>query len=379
MKFINLHCCMMLTLLLASAMAKAQTCPDFPIDCADDETNQQLAEKKWQGAEDYKVKEEYVMQDNLRQFFKGMMEQMSKATKWRMFQYDEFQESGIAKAENIPLAYPYRRPCTWEISFIFVVNEDSLHAWQHWYNNDLQAKSNSLVDAYKQNVPGENVSKMINDSIDYYSNRKAKYMEANFPDYQKALVANDQKGIKKYESGLKKYDDDIDALTKRIGAKASPNHASLEHQGDDLQTYRHNNFMLFRNSCMLRVSFKVNDHTSPSYDEAHAKDLVVPGATISKMMHNTKTEDNEVFGSYTRAPDFAIAFFGKWVTKLNEYNSYNAVYRSDPKNTDAVTIKKIPCDKVQTVQVHVEGSPKYITQFLKLLDTQKINSLIVKQ
>jgi hypothetical protein len=124
----------------------------------------------------------------------------------------------------------------------------------------------------------------------------------------------------------------------------------------------------------------VNEHTSPSYDDTHfGKDLVLPGAVISKLMHNAETVDNEVFGSYKRATDFAIAFFGKWITKPDRYNAYDAVYFSDPKNTDGVTVKKIPCDKVQTIEMHVEGSTMNISQFLKLSDTQKINSLVIKQ
>jgi hypothetical protein len=58
--------------------------------------------------------------------------------------------------------------------------------------------------------------------------------------------------------------------------------------------------------------------------------------------------------------------------------SYQAIYSLDKKNTDKVSPKKITCDKIQTISVQVDGSPFYTEEFLKLLNTEKLNSLIVK-
>ena len=54
------------------------------------------------------------------------------------------------------------------------------------------------------------------------------------------------------------------------------------------------------------------------------------------------------------------------------------MYFADKKNTDAITVKTIPCDKVRTIVLHAEGSRKYIDQFLQALDTRKLDSLILK-
>ncbi|MGH2647756.1 MAG: hypothetical protein ACRDE8_09325, partial [Ginsengibacter sp.] len=56
---------------------------------------------------------------------------------------------------------------------------------------------------------------------------------------------------------------------------------------------------------------------------------------------------------------------------------YHSRFFDDKKNTDKVTLKKIPCDKVQTISIHIEGSTGSVNQFMKVFDTQKINSLIV--
>jgi hypothetical protein len=73
-----------------------------------------------------------------------------------------------------------------------------------------------------------------------------------------------------------------------------------------------------------------------------------------------------------------MLLFGKWILKQDQYHSYHSAYFADKKNTDAGTVKKIPCDKVQTIVLHVEGSPKYINEFIQSFDTEKLNRLVVK-
>ena len=109
--------------------------------------------------------------------------------------------------------------------------------------------------------------------------------------------------------------------------------------------------------------------------------LSVPGSVLAISIHNNQPDENEIFelDQFTRSPDFAFILFGKWQTKPDSYNSYHAVYTLDKKNTDHETVKRIPCDKVQTIVLHVEGSTNYTSQFLQSLNIHKLNSLVEKE
>ena len=139
--------------------------------------------------------------------------------------------------------------------------------------------------------------------------------------------------------------------------------------------------MAFRNGSLIRVSFNVNDYIAIANDDNKkiVNQLSLPSVTLGLMLHNTSPDEHEEFGQYLRSTDLAMLLFGKWSLKLDQYHSYHAAYFADRSNTDAATVKKIPCDKIQTMILHVEGSPKYINQFIQSLDVEKMNRLVVKQ
>ncbi|MFI5185568.1 MAG: hypothetical protein ACHQF0_02520 [Chitinophagales bacterium] len=373
--------------LFCSAGIYSQQCDYFPADCPDNETFQQQAEKKWDGPADLKVKEEYAMQDSLRHFTIAMMQDIAKKKNWECYTFIEDQDNGIGIDGNTkPLPYPLRRPCQWGISFVFIVNKDSLNAWQNWYKTDLQNASNKVVDSYKQSgneiSQDENRKKFL-DSANYYGDQKAKYMTDHAADYQKALLSNDSKTQKKYEDEMKRYDDKINAFINKTNDKTTENYSSPGSQFKDLETYRHKNTIAFRNGSIIRVSMNINDYLAYADDDDGNKKIVkqlpIPGSTIALLLHNNSPDEHEIFGQYLRSPDVVVAFFGKWMLKPDQYHSYHSAYFADKKNTDALTVKKIPCDKVQTIVLHVEGSPKYMNQFLQAFDTEKLKNLIVKE
>lgn len=364
--------------LLILGHAGAQSCDNFPADCPDN--GLESAQDSDVCINNMILPQEISMQHRLRDKLTALMNDISKRNKWQVYAFLEEAGSGIMVNDK-PLPYAYRRPYQCGFSFIFIVNEDSLHAWQNWYNNDLQNASNKVVDAYKQSgnaiAQDDNRQKYL-DSANYYGNQKTKYMTDHFADYQKALQANDTKGQKKYEADIKRYDDKINACINKTNDKAAQGFSSSKSQFDDLETYKHKNTIAFRNGSIMRVSFSFNDYIAIADDEEKklAGTLSIPAAAFGTMIHNNKPDEHEIFGQYLRSPDMALLLFGKWLLKQDEYHSYHSLYYGDKKNTDAVTIKKIPCDKVQTVIMHVEGSTNYINRFLKTADLQTISRLV---
>jgi len=317
----------------------------------------------------------------MREKITALLNEVSVKNKWLVYQYFEEAGAGIL-SESAPLPYPLRRPYQCIFSFIFIVNEDSLHAWQNWYTNDLQNAENRVVDSYKQ--VGGNLSKDATrqkylDSANYFGDLKAKYMTDHIAEYQKALMTNDSKGQKKYDDEIKKYDDKINGCLNKTNGKTTEDFSSSKSQFDDLESYKHKNTIAYRNASIVRVSLNINDYLAIADDaEKKAQTLSIPASTLALLIHNNVPDEHEIFGQYLRSPDVAMLLFGKWVLKKNQYNSYQSVYATDKKNTDVVAVKKTPCDKVQTMVLHVEGSVKYINQFLHSFDLQQLNELIVK-
>ena len=358
--------------------ASGQSCDKFPADCPDNGI--ESAQDSDVCITNMILPQEISMQIKVRQQVTALMNDISKKNKWPVYEFLEEAGAGIMQGDK-PLPYALRRPYQCGISFIFIVNEDSLRAWQNWYNNDLQNASNKVLEAYKQS--GADLSQDGNrqkylDSANYYGNQKTKYMTDHFADYQKALLANDTKGQKKYEADVKKIDDKINDCINKTNDKTAQGFSSSKTQFDDLETYKHKNTIAFRNGSIIRISFRINDYIAIADDEEKkiAATLSVPAASFSALIHNNKPDEHEVFGQYLRSPDVALLLFGKWILKQDEYHSYHSLYFADKKNTDAVTVKKIPCDKVQTIVMHIEGSTNYIKQFLTTADLQKINNMV---
>jgi hypothetical protein len=370
-----------LAFLFAFALSNANAqgnCEYFPADCPD---NIEDARDSDICISNLILPQEISMQNKLRELVTSLMNETAKKTGWPVYEYSEAAGSGIKSGEKA-LAYPFRRPYQWQISFVFIVNEDSLHAWQSWYNNDLPKASNKVLDAYRQS--GNDLSQDASrqkylDSATYYGNLKAKYMTAHAAEYQKAIVGGDGKTQKKYEDEMKKYDDRVNACIEKTNDKSAKDFSSSKSQFDDLETYKHKNTIAFRNGSIIRVTLNVNDYIAMADDDEKKiiKQLSAPASTMGLMIHNPSPDEHEIFGQYLRSPDVALLLFGKWILKQDEYHAYHSVYYSDKKNTDMVTVKKILCDKVQTMVLHVEGGPKYINQFLQLLNTQKLNSWII--
>src|SRR5690349_3255337 len=125
----------------------AQECNYFPADCP--QTGDiEAAQDSDACIKNLVVAEEIIMQNNLRRVFTSMMEEIARNKNWKVYEYTEGSGGGVG-SDGKATPYPLRRPYQFMISFNFVVNEDSLEAWQNWYFNDLKNASEKVVDSYK--------------------------------------------------------------------------------------------------------------------------------------------------------------------------------------------------------------------------------------
>jgi len=370
--------------LLVAFVSHAQTCDKFPADCPETgniETTQDSAAC----ISNWIAPQEIAMQNHLRKFITEMMEAIAAKNKWQVYELNEMYGAGQAIDDNTKLLpNALRPPYQYSISFVFIVNEDSLKAWQSWYHNDLLEKANNVTAAYQEagsNTAATNAQQRYTDSANYYGALMTKYMTDHQDEYQKALTSNDAKGQKKYEDGMKKYQDKMNEYINKANNKQSENLSSANSKSENLQDYRKRKTIAYRNATMLRVSFAFNENMTPSLGETSkmTRQLTVPNSSFSALFHNPDPDQTQLLSSFLTSPDFALVLFGKWNTKWDEYKSYRATYSYDKAATDVTTNKKIPSYKVQTARVGVEGSTANINQFIQSLPTQKLDALIINR
>jgi hypothetical protein len=370
--------------ILIQLSARAQTCQQFPADCPET-GNIEATQDRTTCINNWISQQEIDMQNRLRKFTTDMMEAIAAKNKWQVYELSEMPGAGQAIDGNTKLLPDaLRPPYQYSISFIFIVNDDSLRAWQNWYHNDLMEKSNAVTASYQEagnNTASVNAQQRYTDSANYYGTVMAKYMTDHQDEYQKAITSNDAKAQKKYEDGLKKIQDKVNEYINKANGKQSETLSSANSKSENLQEYRKRNTIAYRNATMLRVSFVFNQNMTPSLSENAklVKPLTVPNSSFSALFHNGDPDQTQTHSSFATSTDFAFILFGKWNTKSNEYKSYRATYSFDKAATDVTTNKKTPSDKVQTTSVGIEGSTRNINQFIQSLPTQNLNAMIVNQ
>lgn len=360
---------------------QAQTCDKFPADCPET-GNIEATQDSMVCIGNWVAPQEITMQNRLRKFISEMMEGIAAKNGWQVYELSESPGSGKAIEGNTKLLpNSLRPPYEYSISFVFIVNDDSLKAWQNWYHNDLMQKSNDVVASYANagnNTSTINAQQRYTDSANFYGTVMTKYMTDHQEEYQKALQSNDAKGQKKYEDGLKKIQDKMNEYVSKANKKQSENLSGANSKTENLQDYRKRNTVAYRNAAMLRVSFVFNQHMTPSLGKTSkiVKPLTISNSSFSALFHNTDPDQTQSLSSFLTSPDFAVVLFGKWNTKPDEDKSYHAAYSLNNSATDVTTEKRIQSDKVQTISVGLEGSTGSINQFIQSFPTQKLNAMI---
>src|SRR5215471_9836350 len=138
--------------LAAHSILHAQTCQQFPADCPET-GNIEATQDSSACISNWIAPQEITMQNRLRKFTTEMMEGIAAKNNWQVYELNEMSGTGQAIDGNTKLLPDaLRPPYEYSISFVFIVNEDSLKAWQNWYHNDLMQRSNNVVASYQEAV-----------------------------------------------------------------------------------------------------------------------------------------------------------------------------------------------------------------------------------
>ncbi|HEV7423671.1 MAG TPA: hypothetical protein VGO21_00615 [Candidatus Paceibacterota bacterium] len=149
-----------------------------------------------------------------------------------------------------------------------------------------------------------------------------------------------------------------------------------------MQDLKRNKEERFRNASMIRVKIEINnaDATASAITEDFHQtgQLNILHAAFAAQYHNDRTDEKALFdlNQFKRCTDLAFILFGNWTLKPDGYAYYHPLYRADKKNIDLTTEKTIQSDVARVIEMHVEGSPRYINSFLQSMDTDQLYRLI---
>jgi hypothetical protein len=386
---IRLFIALCVSIMMASALNAQNDCSQQPAPCPQETLIDKAKDIAERTKDNDTYEQELQMESTVRNFLTDEVQRIAKANNWSVY---ELIEAGMDGPPFIFISYtdwqvtPFnkRPPDRYQISFIFITNQDSLQAWRDYLVNDVQSQSNKLVQQYQQSQNENPLLKQYEDSVEHYSQLLGELIQKDYAAYSKALQDNDKKSISTYEGKQNALQQKQDFFTKKLQDMQT---AGFKNFGDAQADWT-KQIVAFAEGSLALVHFDINPYTSDvALDNAEEDDLsrhaiTVPGAFHASITNNhaKPSRQNYEVGTY----DFTFQnpscvgtiLFGNYLPKAD--NNYTAVFAKNFHDKAGVIAseKTITCDKVQNIQVHVEGGNHYVQSIINTMDWKKLVSLL---
>ncbi|MDP4282995.1 MAG: hypothetical protein Q8891_01115 [Bacteroidota bacterium] len=343
----------------------AQGCELSPADCPD-KASIENSQSSTVRTENGLLPQEIAMQDSMRSLVSQMLLKAAKELNWQMMELDEV--TNLDPMQSAATPYSERSPRQYGIAFQFIVNKDSLEAWQNWiqdFNNRYENAGTQSFQAQK-NIENSPAYKQAYDSMQYYTKVRTDYITAHpgIHPWEDKHVLNLQKKQ--------------DAFLTRV--QDMQNHpVSSGNSIDDLDKEKEVKTLQFRNNTLVQVFFEFNQHVGLINDDdviPVSKNIIVPGAVIAKTVHLPNPNLNSIMWHFNRSNNMKVLLLGNWILKPVDQN-YEAAF-TQKGQADEHTPKKIKSDKVQTIAIHVMGNSTNMDKLIHQLDLNKLNGVIEK-
>jgi len=387
-----------LAAMLSPVMAAAQVtdCPRFPAPCPHSGQINQAMDLVKRGQDNLVTPQELAMESTLRNAFADMLLQAGRQRRWQVYEIMESDYDRPNTLVSFPrwCATPFekRPPHVYEISFIIIVNKDSLQAWRVWYKGEFTDGANRVVGDIRADAArttNDQQLQSLTDSLTYYTQLTGKYTQDHYAEFMTAIQNNDLKGQKRYNDQIAKYQKKQDALVARIQNRSASANSASTGSYNRFESDKVSKTGLFTGASVLLVHFAVNTaqidvgfNDDGSKRPGSQKTLNVPGAFYARLFHNPSPPDgqsyliNEFDYGYNHPANKADLLFGKWQPGRNGNGHFNAAYAAGKAATDLVSLKAIKCDAVQNIAVQIEGRPDKITETLSGINFREIQKLL---
>jgi len=397
------HACVSLLLLLMlflPVMIFAQgECPQWPAPCPHETEIATAQDVSQRQSEKFILPQEAAMEARVRNALTDAMQKLAKQKHWQLYELNEMgfdrPNTGIGYNEWERTPYEKRPPHTYLISFILVVNRDSLDTWRNWFKNDFAKMANDYVAQMNSNADAgtgnATASKMqaYADSAAYYNKLSADYAVQHQADYMSAIQSGNKKGQQNYTDHINRYTAQADKFNKKIQQVQTGGDNTQQDSYSSLTNVKLTQTERFANATLLLVHFSINrdimGYGVTDADQHNVRPqhiLPVAGAVYAGLLKNPAKTEEHAFEvgtadfTYYHPSWVATAFFGAWSPTHDAYGYRPAAYSANKGNTDLVSLKKVKCDAVQNLAMQIEGRPDYIKQFLSAADIGAIQKLL---
>ena len=354
--------------LVTGFVLHAQEYPQWPADKPEKENIEESQSREIR-MQNLLLPQEIDMQDKFRVLITDMMEKASKKLNWPMVELSEYTNDNAFQNGGTP--YNLRSPRGIEITFQFVVNNDSLLAWKKYESDYEKSSMNSLEvnSTNMQSIMESSKYKQYRDSADYYMNLYITYCEAH-KNEGTSLYTKD-KHPKYYQQKENEFIDKANTMVQQTSDNSGIKESEDENKADTRR---------FRNHTVLQVKFHVNAYSGISIDRAGSSiqftstPYSITGATLSKLY--TVPKDQEHF-DFDKWNNVMLILVGNFQTKLDKLENYNATYTLNGQG-DEHTPKKIKSEVVQNISINIYGDKTNVEKMASLIDVEKLNNEIIK-
>jgi len=371
-------------------------CPQWPAPCPHNDAITQATDIVGREDGNKVTPQEIAMESYLRNTLTDILQKLTRAKHWELYEMMESDydrpNGTISFGQWCATPYEKRPPHLYSISFIIVVNKDSLAAWQDWYKNVLPQQANQLVADLKadgQNSQNDAALQSLTDSVQYYAQLSGKYTQDHYAEFMNDVQNNNQKGVKRYNDKMAEYQKKSDALMKKLQDRASGNMSASTNSSDRFTNEKVTKECHFTNASIVLVNFSINPELvsfgvtgdDDRFINPQVK-LNIPGAYYAGLLHNPNKPDGQSYYigeqdyTYNHPEDIATILFGKWQMKRDNYNNAIPAYKASKAASDIVNVKAVKCDAVQNMALQIEGRPDHIKEIISLVDTQALQNIV---
>lgn len=369
-----------------------QNCWQRPAPCPDETLIENVRDVERRTKDNDAFPQQLQMEENVRNVVTDEIQRIAKANGWEVY---ELREDGMDRPPFIYISYgeweatPFekRPPSRYQVTFIFITSKDSLQAWKDYLVDDIKPQSDQLIQQYSQSQNDNALIKTYQDSVLYYSQQLSDLMQKDYPAYMKALQDKDEKGINAYEYKQKAIQKKVDYFTKKLQEIQNGSNKNFE----DAQAEWAKQIVAFAEGSMALVHFDINpyfaDFALDNVEENNLSqhNISIPDAFYASITNNRAKPERHNYdaGNY----DFtfqnpscvASVLFGNFLPKTKE-NRFPAAFAKNFHDKQSVigSVKIISCEKIQNLQVHVEGGSHYVNEIIRAMDWKKLSGLIYK-
>lgn len=351
-------------LLLSAGSLCAQDYPQWPAERPETEEIASAQDKQTR-LDNRILPQEIGMQDHMRSIFIGMMRRAATELGWEMAEISEYTNDNPMQGSGTP--YALRSPRGIEITFQFIVNQDSLAKWRK-DKRALEARkiSNQQTDQEKiQAITKSSQYRNYTDSAHFYMNLYTTYLETH-QDEGASLYTKDRHP-KYYQQK------ETDFLNKANAMISQSHDHGGTAQGEKTKSALDQRLA---NHTIVSAKFIVNDFEGAAVDQTlgpvrHTSIPYVCGhATYARLYSIPAGQAN------CRWHHILLILLGAFHTSGGDQDHYQASFNRNGQG-DEHTPKKIRSDQVQNISISLCGEKDHIERLRKFIDVAKLNTTIV--